>query len=214
VVVVQTAPQQFEYCSAPIAADGSVRLAIETVVQAKLQQAYGVTAQGLPLVVISDGATSIRTRWRHTFGSEVVFILDWYHLSEKLRQLMSMIAYSKTEKSAHLNVLLSELWHGRTQAALDYLHPIKPRNAQKWQELITYLDKHRHEIIDYERRRQAGKAIGSGRVEKAVDQVIGSRQKHKGKSWRPQGSRALALLKVLELNGKWQQFWFSDQAIV
>lgn len=36
-------------------------------------------------------------------------------------------------------------------------------------------------------------------MEKAVDQVIGHRQKHKGMGWRPQGSRALALLKVLEL---------------
>jgi len=40
------------------------------------------------------------------------------------------------------------------------------------------------EIINYERT-QIGKSIGSGRVEK-VDQVIGQRQKHKGKSWRPQ----------------------------
>jgi len=59
------------------------------------------------------------------------------------------------------------------------------------------------EIINYERRTQIGKSIGSGRVEKAVDQVIGQRQKHKGKSWRPQGSRALGLLKVLELNRQW-----------
>ncbi|MGG6265060.1 hypothetical protein, partial [Leptolyngbya sp. AN10] len=69
-------------------------------------------------------------------------------------------------------------------------------------------------IVDYERRRQAGKSIGSGRVEKAVDQVIGYRQKRKGKSWRPQGSRALGLLKVLELNGKWQQFWSAQSALV
>jgi hypothetical protein len=27
-------------------------------------------------------------------------------------------------------------------------------------------------------------------------------------SWRPQGSRAVALLKVLELNGEWNKFWF------
>jgi hypothetical protein len=50
------------------------------------------------------------------------------------------------------------------------------------------------------------------RMEKAVDRVIGNRQKHKGISWRPQGSRALAILKVLELNGKWQQSWFLAQS--
>lgn len=214
VVVLQTAPDQFEYLSAPIAADGTVRLPIETVVFSRVQQVYGQCDLPLPLVVISDGATVIRNRWHRTFGTAVTVLLDWYHLCEKLRQLMSMIAQSKTEKIVHLKALLSDLWHGRTQVALDYLQQIVPRNREKWQELITYLEKHRHEIVDYERRRQAKKAIGSGRVEKAVDQVIGYRQKRKGKSWRPQGSRALALLKVLELNGKWQEFWFPQSAIV
>jgi hypothetical protein len=52
----------------------------------------------------------------------------------------------------------------------------------------------------------------SGRVEKGVDQVIGHRQKRKGSSWRPKGSKALAILKILELNGRWQQTWFPAQA--
>ncbi|MBW4442028.1 MAG: UPF0236 family protein [Plectolyngbya sp. WJT66-NPBG17] len=211
VVLLQTAPAQFEYVSAPMATDGSIRLPIEMVVQARMQQVYGQSATPLPVLVISDGAQVIRKRWSRTFGSAVVFLLDWYHLSEKLRQLMSMIAYNKTEKSEHCKVLLAYLWHGETQQALHYLqHQVTPRNREKWQELITYLQKHQHEIIDYEKRRQAGKSIGSGRVEKAVDQVIGVRQKRKGKSWRPQGSRALGLLKVLLLNGKWHQFWFPE----
>lgn len=212
VVVLQTAPGQFEYLSAPIQDDGSLRRSLGSVVQAKVQQVYGNRSRPLPLVVISDGASSIRQRWTQTFGSNIVVILDWYHLGKKLRDLMSMIARTKTEKLSHLKVLLAQLWAGQTQAALDYLtHQVTPRNQEKWQELLTYLNKHQHEIIHYERRQQAGKSIGSGRVEKAVDQVIGQRQKHKGKSWRPQGSRALGLLKVLELNGQWQQYWFSEQ---
>lgn len=126
---------------------------------------------------------------------------------------MSMIARTKEEKQAHLEILLAHLWTGQTARAIDYLrHQVVPRHREKWQELLIYLDKHQHEIIDYQRRQRASKPIGSGRVEKAVDQVIGHRQKHKGMSWRPQGSRALGLLKVLELNGKWQQFWFSQQS--
>ncbi|MGG6270976.1 hypothetical protein ACQ4M3_42310, partial [Leptolyngbya sp. AN03gr2] len=88
VVVLQTAPQQFECLSAPIAADGSLRLSIEAVVQGRVQQVYGRSTL-LPLVVISDGATVIRQRWTRTFGSAVLVILDWYHLCEKFRQLMS-----------------------------------------------------------------------------------------------------------------------------
>lgn len=125
VVVLQTALGQYEYVSAPIYSDGSLSLTLAQVVQAKVQQVYGKRSQPLPLVVISDGASSIRKQWRQAFGDSVVIILDWYH----------------------------------------------------------------------------------------VDQVIGHRQKHKGTSWRPQGSRALGLLKVLELNGQWQQFWFSQQLV-
>ncbi|PSB44841.1 hypothetical protein C7B80_19215 [Cyanosarcina cf. burmensis CCALA 770] len=82
----------------------------------------------------------------------------------------------------------------------------------KLQELIRDLEKHQSEIINYSRRNQAGKTIGSGRVDKAVNLTVGSRQKNKGMSWRPVGSKALCLLKVVELNGQWQQLWFPTQA--
>ena len=75
-------------------------------------------------------------------------------------------------------------------------------------ELLTYLEKHESEIIDYRRRQQSGKKIGSGRVEKGVDVVVGHRQKKKGMSWSEKGSRALAVLKVVELNGQWDELWF------
>jgi hypothetical protein len=81
------------------------------------------------------------------------------------------------------------------------------RNQSKLLELIAYLEKHQLEIINYELRAALGKTIGSGRVEKGVDLVVGHRQKKKGMSWRTLGSKALAILKVAELNGQWQQLW-------
>ena len=62
------------------------------------------------------------------------------------------------------------------------------------------MSKHQPEIINYQRRQKAGKSIGSGRVEKAVDLVVGHRQKKKGMSWSAKGSQALAVLRVAELN--------------
>jgi hypothetical protein len=78
--------------------------------------------------------------------------------------------------------------------------------------LVTYLEKHQAEIIDDGRRQRAGKPIGSGRMAKGGDQVIGVRQKHKGMSWSPTGSKALGILKVVELNQQWEQLWFPQQA--
>jgi len=75
--------------------------------------------------------------------------------------------------------------------------------ATKHEELLGYLDKHRQDIIDYGARQAVGKPVGNGRMEKGVDQVIGFQQKKKGMAWSRRGSKALAILKVVELNGQW-----------
>jgi len=69
------------------------------------------------------------------------------------------------------------------------------------------LEKHRREIINYDRRQSNNKPIGSGRMEKAVDDVIGHRQKKKGISWHKICNKSLGLLKVIELNGLWNKLW-------
>jgi hypothetical protein len=128
-------------------------------------------------------------------------------------ELMSMVARTKQEKAVHVAHLLDHLWHGRTDAALTYLRrDVQAKNLQQLAALVTYLEKHQAEIIDYGRRQRAGKPIGSGRMEKGVDQVIGARQKHKGMRWSPTGSKALGILKVVELNQQWEQLWFPQQA--
>jgi len=64
------------------------------------------------LVVICDGQEPF-VKWTQTFGKDVVVILDWYHLTQKLRNLMSMIVATKTDKQAHLKVLFTHLWQGQ-----------------------------------------------------------------------------------------------------
>jgi hypothetical protein len=213
VFLLQKRNGAFEYLSAGIDGAGNESVSLARIVQTRMIQEYGKEQEPLNLVAITDGAKAIRLRLLEIFGVATTVILDWYHLSKKLRELMSMIAWNKVEKSMHLRELFQHLWHGRVEQALEYLRTqVQPRNQEKLAELIGYLEKHRTEIIDYERRQQAGKSIGSGRVEKGVDQVIGHRQKGKGTSWRPKGSKALAILKILELNGRWQQTWFPTQA--
>ncbi len=98
--------------------------------------------------------------------------------------------------------MLGFLWVGKVTEALGFLSGVRARNEKAKDELIGYLEKHSAEIIDYGRRQAIGKAIGSGRMEKGVDQVIGMRQKNRGMSWTKQGSRALALLKIAFLNAR------------
>jgi len=209
IVMWQKATGKFEYIAAPINEAGEDLLSLTSVVKAQLMQEYGRESTPLNLVAITDGARTIRQRLFAIFGATVLVILDWYHLCKKLRELMSMIAINQLEKAQHLKFLLSQLWQGNTASDIEYLkHQIQARILDKWQELIRYLEKHQHGIINYKRRSQAGKTIGSGRVEKVVDLTVGLRQKNKGMSWSRLASRALSLLKVVELNGQWQQLWF------
>ena len=213
VVILHKSSGKFEHIIAPLANQERPRPRLVDVVKAKVIQEYGDQDSPLNIVAITDGARNIRLRLLSIFVNTVVIILDWYHLGKKIRELMSMIAHNKQEKSEHLRFIFSHLWRGKAQSVIDYLQrQVRPRNNEKLQELIKYLQKHQHEIIDYERRQKAGKTIGSGRMEKGVDRVVGYRQKKKGMSWRSVGSHALAILKVFELNGQWRQLWFPNAA--
>lgn len=211
--MVQRAGGGFEYLTAGMSQRGEEIVSVEARVRHCLQTEYGGVKSPLPVVAITDGAKAIRCQLETIFGRRIPVILDWYHLEKKVWELMSSAARTKTEKEAHVRQLLKLLWRGQTKEALDYLHTQVETRSDKWlAALCTYLEKHELEIIDYERRQKAGKSIGSGRMEKGVDQVIGARQKSKGMSWSPTGSKALGILKVVELNGLWNQLWFPPKA--
>ena len=155
-----------------------------------------------PLVALTDGAKIIRADLLALFGENIRVILDWYHLKTRVYQQLSMVAHGKVEREGWQSHLLPLLWRGQVKEALEFLAKLKARNASALSDLVGYLEKHRDEIINYELRQQAGKPIGSGRMEKGVDQVIGRRQKGKGMSWTKAGTRALALLTCAELNAR------------
>ena len=160
----------------------------------------------LKVVALTDGAKTIREDLAALFGCGVCVILDWYHLAKRVYQQLSMAAHGRVERESWERLVLAHLWRGRVSEALCFLESLQQsrsaRNVKALDDLVGYLQKHAVEIIDYERRREADKPIGSGRMEKGVDQVVGRRQKGKGMSWTKQGSRALALLTCAQLNAR------------
>lgn len=162
--------------------------------RAEVAKEYGERAAQLAVVAISDGARSIKNETKKLFGAEVSHILDWYHLEAKIYQLMTQIATGKEAKKESSEILLEALWQGETEKAIVHLEKTAVKNVVKQQELIGYLEKNKESIIDYERRKQAGKIIGSGRMEKQNDVIVAHRQKRKGMSWSRSGSLSLALV--------------------
>ena len=182
-------------------------VSLVTAVGAHLRAEWGQRETPLPVVALTDGAKTIRQDLSSLFGSCVTIILDWYHLAKRVYEHLSMMAYSKAERETAERDVLGLLWRGQVTEAIAFVATFCARNKKAQAELVGYLQKHESEIIHYERRAATRKPIGSGRMEKAVDQVVGMRQKKKGMSWSAAGSHALALLKIAELNGQWQQLW-------
>ena len=213
VVLLQTPKGSFEYVTSPIDAQGQPLISLEEMIKYKLKSYYQNSDKPLPIVAITDGASNIRKRLQALSSQGITLILDGYHLGKKLREFLSMISRNKAEKTEHSKFLFFNLWRGKINEVITYLKTeIKARNQEKLDDLITYITKHESEIINYELRRQSGKTIGSGRMEKGVDLVIGNRQKHKGMSWSSLGSRALAIRSVTEYNGQWRQSWLTKMA--
>ena len=185
-----------------IDAKGVVVYPIEDVILDKLAE-HHCQDEALPIIAITDGAKSIRLSLQKIVGLNLCIILDWYHLSHKVANLMSMIACNKEDKAIYIKDLTLFLWNGKVQESIDYLNALnKIKNKDVHLELRGYLQKHQAEIIDYERRQNAGKTIGSGRVEKANDIIVAKRQKKKGMAWSTVGAKALAIVNLFQLNNK------------
>lgn len=187
----------FDYITAGYGIDGWT---IETALCCWFCSTYGNTR--LPIVAISDGAKDIRLRLWRVFGKQIVIILDWYHLNKKVWNLMSMIARNKVQKEKIAKEIVGLLWEGLTDDAILYLQKQGVRNQLKQAELIEYLQKHKGEIINYKKRKEANNTIGSGRAEKGVDMVVAYRQKNKPIAWSENGSYALSTLRAVSLNRK------------
>lgn len=164
------------------------------LVKSEVKMAYPSPKKPVPIVCISDGARSIKTQNKAIFGENVVHILDYYHLQAKVVQLMSQIAKNKEIKQEMIALLMGFLWSGNVISAVIALKFLIPKNIEKRDELVGYLEKNQAYIIDYGRRQEAAKTIGSGRMEKANDCIIAKRQKRKAMAWSPRGSLDLAII--------------------
>ncbi len=194
-----------------VAEEAQNQAGVQEMVQSSIIEEYGTSVKPLNIVAINDGARDIRTLLFAIFGMTITVILDWYHLKKKVNEYMSMFGLPRHEKEARIKDVLHCLWRGRVDDAMDIIEQLEVSDMRtKWKkELSGYLDKHYSEIINYEKRKGIGKSIGSGRVENGVKQTVGQRQKHKGMSWSKAGSKSLGILKVVQLNNKWDELFFS-----
>ena len=187
------------------------KLSLSTALRAFVCAHWQHAEEALPVVAITEGAKDLRNDLRAAFGSRLVIILDCYHLRKKVCEICSMLVSTKEARTALKKQLLKLLFAGQVCEAQQVLCALAVRNAFRHNKLVVYLSNHADEIIDYARRARAKQTIGSGRMEKGVDQVIGLRQKDHGMSWSKRGSYALGMATAFLMNGHWDQLWNTSQ---
>ncbi len=120
-VLLQTPLGSFEYLISPIDNQGQSLISLEEIIKCKLKYYYSDYNFPLPIVAITDGASSIRKRLHSLNPRGITLILDWYHLCKKLREFLSMITRNSAEKTEHSKFLFCHLWRGNTRDVLTYL---------------------------------------------------------------------------------------------
>ena len=186
---------------------------------------------GRPLAVISDGEAALPNLVRAAAGEPVCHILDWFHLSMRMRQIEQILmglsarhlrnpepvqaAQASIERVRHL------IWHGRQdQADLEiallsgYGRKIAERNGvfvqestndltRLCKELQGYAQNNRDSIINYHRRYHGKQPVSSSRAEACVDEIANARMGKKQRMrWSPRGTHRVATVRAAVLDGR------------
>ena len=164
-----------------------------------------------PVVLFVDGAEILKCvleTLRH-FVAEVYMILDWYHLTKKCKERLSMACKGREHRKRWLKIIMPLLWEGQVAKAIWRLRALKQeaRNPEQVQKLIAYLQRNQAFIPNYKRRKELGLTNGSHRAEKACDLLVSKRMKDEGMHWNEAGADAICALRTVSRNGMWRRFF-------
>jgi hypothetical protein len=149
--------------------------------------------------------------WKLDLG----LILDWYHLTKKCKEKLSMALNGREIRKKVLVNLMPLLWHGLTPQAVKLLKELsedKIRDRSILKKLIDYLEYNINFIPCYAIRKKLGLCNSSSIGEKMNDLIVSQRQKRNGMAWSKKGSIALAAITALKRNGEDLQ-WFEKKEI-
>jgi len=157
------------------------------------------------LVFFVDGQRSLQNGIQAFFGwkGNILIILDWFHLKKKCKELLSMALKGSKIRNVVLKRLCAFLWYGQLEQAVSYLKGLgdtEVRDYEMIENLIGYFARNKKNIPNYALREALGLRNSSNRGEKANDQIVSIRQKHKGMSWSQYGSITQAVLKTVVIN--------------
>jgi hypothetical protein len=166
------------------------------------------------VVFIADGAEWIWPRverliWRVGVApSQVIQVLDYYHNSETLWELVQL--QPKRSEKAQRSLYESWktlMWNGDFSTLRKAV--LQPLRGKKRKEAITSLnhfDRHAHRMR-YPAFKEQGLPIGSGHVESAIRRVINLRIKAPGTFWKKDMGEYFLFLRSQLISRRWPLFF-------
>jgi len=177
---------------------------------AEIYKRSGGNLDEVDVLVRGDGAS-----WINGFRLEHIpksrYILDHHHLCEKVKERFCSVIENVKDRRKSVDELIRILNAGEVDSALSYIDGLSRRYRKKdkleaLKKLSSYIERNR-EGIWYAEARSQGISIGSGSADKAGDIVICRRMKLRGMCWSRHGSDAVENVRIMVLNGEWDQFW-------
>lgn len=182
--------------------------------------ALGV-GQAETVVALTDGGNGLERVLRQGVGQAVEFVLDWWHLSQKLHELGGLI-HERQPRSARRWTQAREktLWEQGGTALVQEMDrlgcPASATDAtrEKWWEVRNHVERNSHRTA-YPAYRARGWDVGSGPTE-AGCKVMAGRLKGTGMRWDKAASLEVATLKALYASGMglWEAFWNNRQPLL
>ena len=187
-------------------------------------------------VFFADGEQTIIDTVKECFADfDKMRILDWFHITEKLKQrLSSAIVHEMVEdprsvakaentgkksdiKRCAKSVLYerklkSILWVGNVAEATSYLRNIDPKdikNQTAIEKLIDYLNRKKEWITCYAIRRRLGLRNSSNGSEGDNQTIVAKRQKDNLMSWSEMGSYAASNVNIVYINEE-DETWYRE----
>jgi hypothetical protein len=184
-----------------------------------------------PVTAISDGDPALPALVRSATGGPVEHILDWFHLSMRVRHaelaLLGLYALKPTHRGPLEHAqgdgerLRHLLWNGYHEEACEALGRIASgaedaarlngtaveakagRLVARCTELRAYIENNDGALIDYGQRYRAGKPISTSRAEGTVNHLVNARMnKRRQMRWSPRGAHRVLQVRAAVLDGR------------
>ena len=156
------------------------------------------------LVVLSDGAPWIRNSCEEAFpGQETTFILDLFHALQYADAAVKAATPHESERKDWMKTIKDQLNAGRVDDVIADLEP------HRWLEAVATCIRYygtNRDRMHYDLYRKRGLPVGSGVVESACKQIVGSRFKGAGRHWSKIGANAVLAIKCCFRNNRWPDF--------